>query len=267
MDNILVERHGSDPFCEVELRSDIGGRQEQQDRAYAYLDPSVAFAIVCDGMGGTEHGALASQIAVDSMCGSLRGVLSKQSQDDIVEALFDAMTQMDIRVSHELGKRKGGTTAVAVFLRDGKLYWFSAGDSRLYIIRNGELVQATRDHNYFLRLDEQLRNGEITQERFDQEAKRGSALISYIGVGGLPVFDLTNTPLDLMPGDILLLTTDGLYKALPQDLITYILQSSASLSVKADRLMAQITAPEGPIALDNTTFVLIKINTRGIPND
>lgn len=267
MDNILVEKQGPDLLCQVELRSDIGGRQEQQDCAYAYADSTVTCAIVCDGMGGTDHGGQASEIAVEAMRELLKGFLVQQNRGNIVQFLLEAMTELDIRVARELGKQKGGTTAVAVIIQNGKLYWFSAGDSRLYVFRNGELVQATRDHNYLLRLKEQLQNGEITQKQFDKESEKGEALISYMGIGGLPVYDLTSTPLDLKERDILLLATDGLYKAIPRELIQHILRGEESLSAKADKIMAQITVLKNSVVLDNTTYALIRINKRGAPHE
>ncbi len=264
MDKMLVNKLGSNPPYEMELRSDIGGREEQQDNAYVYADPSVAFAIVCDGMGGTDHGALASRIAVDTMRRLLDEFLAQPQKNNVVQFLGNAMAELDYRVTSALGRQRGGTTAVATILRDGKLYWFSVGDSRLYILRGGELVQATRDHNYYLRLNEQLQTGEITQEVYNQESARGEALISFMGVGGLPVYDLTNAPLEVMEGDILLLTTDGLYKAIPKDLIQHILRGKGTLSKKADKLMEQIIVLKNTVILDNTTFALIKINARGV---
>lgn len=260
MDNIELEIHGSDLPCQVELRTDIGGRREQQDGAYVYCDPDMAFAVVCDGMGGTEQGAKASAMAV----GTARAALAAQPPHEPVRFLLDTLMEMDDQIFRELGRKKGGTTAVMALLRHGKLYWASAGDSRLYIFRDGELVQATRDHNYFLRLREQLQNGTISQEQFRLESERGEALISYLGVGGLTVYDLTNAPLALKEGDILLLTTDGLYKAVPQEQIHHILGQTLPLADLADRLMTQITARKDTIILDNSTFALIKINARGI---
>lgn len=267
MDNISLERQGVDLPCEVQLRTDIGGREDQQDSAYAYCDSNTTFAIVCDGMGGTEDGAQAGKIAVDSMRELLHLYLKQNPRGNVVRFLAESMTELDSRVSCELGKKKGGTTAVAVMIQDKKLYWFSAGDSRLYICRGSELVQATRDHNYFLRLEELLKNGEITKADYRRESERGEALISYMGVGGLPVYDLTNVPLDVMDGDILLLTTDGLYKAIPQELILHILRGQGSLSGKADKLMSQITVLKKSVLLDNTTFALIQINTRGVSDE
>ena len=267
MNNLSVEIHGTDLPWEVVLRSDIGGREEQQDCVYAYADPFDALAIVCDGMGGTENGGRASRIAVDSMRELFEEFKAQYPRGDTVQFLGQAMVTLDARVSQELGKQKGGTTAVAAILQDGKLYWFSVGDSRLYIFRNGELVQATRDHNYLLCLNEQLQRGEITQEVFLRELERGEALISFMGVGGLPVYDLTNAPLNLKEGDILLLTTDGLYKAIPQGLIQHILRGGNPLSEKADKLMTQIAVLKKTIVLDNTTFALIKINEGAVDDE
>lgn len=259
MDHITIEKHGSGLLYEVQMRSDIGGREEQQDCAYAYTDDSRAFVIVCDGMGGTDNGGQASRIAVDAMREVLNEYLQTEPKPGTVEFLQQSMTWLDAQVTHALGRRRGGTTAVAAMLQKEKLFWFSAGDSRLYVFRGGELVQATRDHNYFLRLNEQLHSGEISQEFYRQEADRGEALISFLGVGGFPVYDLTNAPLELMSGDILLLTTDGLYKAIHPDLILHILRGNDSLAAKADKLMTQITVLKRSMILDNTTFALLKI--------
>ena len=267
MDNITVEKYGGDSPYEVQVRTDIGGRLEQQDSAYLYTSPGMAFALVCDGMGGTDNGALAGRLAVDSMQMLLKKYLTQQPRCTPPEFLLDALVELDSLISCELGQWKGGTTAVAAFLVCDNFYWASAGDSRLYIFRGGELVQATRDHNYFLRLHEQLKSGEISQVQFDQEAERGEALISYLGVGGLSVYDLTNAPLKLRNGDILLLTTDGLYKAIPQKLIRHILCSGESLETMADKLIAQITVLKQSVVLDNTTFALIRVNTEGIANE
>ena len=107
-----------------------------------------------------------------------------------------------------------GTTILTVALRGGELNWLSVGDSRLYIIRGGNIARATRDHNYFLSLNEIMKAGAKNKEWFDKEAKRGEQLISYIGVGGVRIFDVNDAPFRTVSGDTVLLCTDGLYRAL-----------------------------------------------------
>ncbi len=242
------------------LRSDIGSRESQQDRAWGCCLDGGAVAVVCDGMGGLSQGALASRVAVETMEELFTQCFSAPSDLSVPSFLLDAMTETDSRVRRALKGRSGGTTAVAAVLRSGKLYWFSVGDSRLYIFRGGALVQATRDHNYLLRLNAQLELGQITREAYQQELPQGDALISYLGLGTLPVYDLTREPLAVMDGDLLLLTTDGLYNVAPQEQMRQVLSGSAGIEAKADALMCLVTARKQSIGLDNTTFLLLEIH-------
>ena len=203
---------------------------------------------------------MASRLAVENMQALLQQYIKTETPAPVDLFLENALDMMDISVTQAIGRQKGGTTVVAVYIVDGRLYWVSAGDSRLYAYRNGEMVQVTRDHNYFLRLNEELKSGEITQEYYRAEAEKGEHLISFAGVGGISVFDLSREPVGLLEGDILLLTTDGLYKALPKELIQHVLRSRNPLSVKADKLLSQIQVLKKNIVLDNTTFILIQIH-------
>ena len=259
MNNIFIEQKGIPSFVEIRACSDIGGREEQQDKAYVYTASSFVCAMICDGMGGTERGNDASGIAVETLQSRLEEFVCRQNWENVPHFMMSTMMEQDERVVEKLGRRRGGTTAVTVFIKDKKLYWFSVGDSRLYIFRDGEMVQATRDHNYYLRLNEQLQKSEITQTEYEKEAVRGEALISYMGVGGLSVYDITNIPFDLQDKDVLLLTTDGLYKALPQSMIQHIICDKGELSEKADTLLKQIGVLKKTKILDNTTFILIKV--------
>ncbi len=259
MNNIFIEQKGIPSFAEIQVRSDIGGREEQQDKAYVYATSSFVCAMICDGMGGTERGSDASSIAVETLQRRLEEYVCRPNQESILHFMMNTMIEQDERVVEKLGRRRSGTTVVTIIIKDKKLYWFSAGDSRLYIFRDGEMVQATRDHNYYLRLNEQLQKKEITQTEYEKEAVKGEALISFMGVGGLSIYDITSIPFDLQDKDVLLLTTDGLYKALPQSMIQYIICDKGELSEKADTLLKQIDVLKKTKILDNTSFILIRI--------
>ena len=68
-------------------------------------------------------------------------------------------------------------------------------------------------HNYNLKLDDMVRNGTISQEEWIRESHRGEALISFLGLGELPLIDVNTEPLVMESGDMLILCGDGLYKA------------------------------------------------------
>lgn len=257
MNNVLIELAAENFLYAVQARSDIGGREEQQDRAYLHIDQGQIFAAVCDGMGGGLNGRLAAETAISSLRASYAGFLTNGAAD-VPAFLWRAMHTADKAVSAALSGTGGGTTMAAAIISHYRMYWISAGNSRLYIMRSGELLQATRDHNYRLRLDEVLRREEITPELYAKELSRGDALISYLGMGGIGLFDLTQTAFELHPHDIILLTTDGLFRALSEDGLRQITISDLPISRKADHLLRQATGTADQNALDNTTFIMME---------
>lgn len=235
-------------------RSVIGNREEQQDYLSTDVSDGVFLAVVCDGMGGLNCGNAASITAVNEMVSIFRNRTADESIPDMFTESIDILDEQVFTLVDESGERlKAGTTIVAAAIENGSLYWMSVGDSRLYIFRNGDAAQATRDHNYQLYLDSVKNTYRPTQEDFDQS----EALISFIGMGGISVMDISRNPFPLMDGDVLLLTTDGLYKAVPQEEIKRIVFSNPDISKAADLLLEQAEAL-APSTRDNISFVLIK---------
>lgn len=257
MENIIFENIDSTSGYAVEARSCIGGRHEQQDRAYICREKRRVFALVCDGMGGGADGGLASTLAVSSMQRSYGEDSSKA--DDPVSFLYRAMLTADQVVSEKFQHQVGGTTAVAALISGQLLYWLSVGDSRLYILRDGEFLQVTRDHNYSLRLNALKNHGEISDELYDKEALRGDALISYLGMGGISLFDLTQEGFPLYRDDRILLMSDGVFKTLPAASIKEAVGSCRGISARADSLIQEISIQSEKQVQDNATFILIDV--------
>ena len=121
------------------------------------------------------------------------------------------------------------------------------------------MIQATRDHNYFLRLREMLERGQLTSDLYEKESKRGEALISYLGMGGISLYDLTQSAFELQHGDTILITTDGLPKALSNEALYTIITSECSTPEKADMLIRQARDARATISQDNTTFIVVDV--------
>lgn len=257
MDNVTTEFLSANPQYRVAARSHMGGRSEQQDRAYVCCDEHNIFALVCDGMGGAADGRAASDAAVATMRQAYKEYIADGTGESPASFLYRAMVDADKAVFRKGKNRGGGTTMVAALIRDDFLYWISVGDSRLYILRAGELLQVTRDHNYFLRLNELKAQGEISESRYQKEAERGEALISYLGLGEITLFDLTQAGFQMYCGDKLFLATDGLFKVLSLDLMKAITEFQNDISVRADSFMKQVLKERELQALDNTTFIMI----------
>lgn len=242
---------------DIALESFIGGRVEQQDSADSFIVGNTAFAVLCDGMGGYEYGAMASSLAVREFTDFFR----KENPKNIPEAFLVKTEQINKKVcalrSEDGRNLRCGTTLVATAVREKQLYWISVGDSRLYLCRKNRLVQVTEDHNYFLILDKQLRSGVISDEEYKNKSPRGHELISCIGMKKLGRVNMNIKPLQLKKDDVLLLASDGLYKALDNESILSCIGISASES--ADKIKKKVLS-KCLTLLDNTTFILIKIN-------
>lgn len=257
VDNITVNRV-ADPYpYSVETRSDIGGREQQQDQAYLHIGKEGIFAVVCDGMGGTSDGEIASKVAVSVM----RCAYTSYAEEGTDEStfLYRAMLEADKAVSSTMTHGIGGTTLVSVIISKKQMYWISVGDSKLYIMRSGEIFQATRDHNYRLWLDEMLQRGEIDLNVYEKELERGEALISYIGKGNITLYDLTQSGFALHPGDTILITTDGLTNAISEEEICGIVSLEKSTALKADALVQYVRDKGTEQPQDNTTFIIIDV--------
>ena len=150
-----------------------------------------------------------------------------------------------------------GTTLVAGSAVRDCFGWISVGDSRLYILRQETLVRATTDHNYMMHLDLQRSAGKISEGTYARESKSGDALISFIGMGGLLMEDISDKPFRLLPGDVLLLCSDGLYRTVTEQELQILLFHSQNIQDAAEQICTLIQQRMDP-EQDNVTFILIE---------
>lgn len=241
------------------ISSIIGTRSSQEDTVFGEVKGLEALAVVCDGMGGLSGGELASKTAVECLA---RDWFSCEEVTDIPQFLEKEAMKADEMVFYQTdtsGERiRAGTTIAAVILRDNALYWLSVGDSKIYIIRGNEITAACREHNYRLKLDTQLKEGKITPEEYAAEEYRAEALISYLGMGNLSLIDVNRQPFLLEDGDIVLLSSDGLYKSLSEEEILGIVKEwEMSMQSAANALTAAALANKTK-GQDNTSVVVLR---------
>lgn len=257
-ENIIFEDLRTSFCIEIACYSAIGARESQQDAVFSYVDNDRAFALVCDGMGGARGGEIASRTAVDYVRNRFREELDGTS--DFVESglqMLEAVDDVVYQLRDASGKRLGcGTTLAATYLNHDHLFWLSVGDSRVYLMRGQQMVQVTTDHNYFLRLNDQLQTGEISAAEYQKEAQRGEALISFIGMGGLMLIDVNDTGLPVHIGDTVLVCSDGLYRTISDAEMMSALDLP-TLEESAQR-MIELVKQRMSMKQDNFTFVLIR---------
>ena len=132
------------------------------------------------------------------------------------------------------------------------------GDSRIYLVRDGKMLQLTHDQNYLTRLMEKVRAGEITEQEALSHPKR-EALISYCGIRELSMVEINLQPLQLKSGDVIVLCSDGLYRLLSrQEMIDVLQETAEDMNLVAFKLTATAT-DKNFRGQDNTSVILIKI--------
>jgi serine/threonine protein phosphatase PrpC len=151
---------------------------------------------------------------------------------------------------------KSGSTLIAVILLGGRLWMLSIGDSRIALVRNGGVVQLNREHTYASELDEAAAKGQIPYGDAAADLQR-RALTSYIGMGALEHVDRTTKPLHLLPGDTILLMSDGVGNGISDRELTAAL--SGDLKASAERMEKAVLEKQDP-GQDNFTALLLRLN-------
>lgn len=195
----------------------IGSRAKQEDAYGVRHFPEGSLAVVCDGMGGHDAGALASSTAVRTFIESF--VDSDESGDPLTARLHDALMRANAAVGelYEGTGTYGGTTLLAVFAGHGSLRWISVGDSSLYLWRQGTLRRLNEDHSMRAIYEKFVCPGGMTRA---EALAGGHVLRSAVTGEEIPLIDEHERPFPLLPGDRLLLSTDGSENLLEQGVLS-----------------------------------------------
>ncbi|HEU0188711.1 MAG TPA: protein phosphatase 2C domain-containing protein [Gallionella sp.] len=194
----------------IHQASHIGNRKYNQDRvAYAYSNEALLL-VLADGMGGHLHGELAASLTIETFVETF-GRLAHPHIADPDGFISNTMRHAHERImklphDRDMGGFPG-TTCVAVLVQDDKMHWGHAGDSRLYLLRNGKVIARTRDHSVVQYWFEQ---GMISAEQARSHPQRNQITHCLGGIGE-PFRMERGRPVALQPGDVLLLGSDGLW--------------------------------------------------------
>lgn len=228
------------------------GKREHQEDAYRVRHyPGGTLAVVCDGMGGHMFGDVASATAAETFADTFE----QESGSPVAERLqfaLDAANDAVARVFAAAGAF-GGTTLTAVFIGAGVLWWISVGDSPLYLWRHGRLMRLNEDHSMRAVYMQYVHSGSLTYE----EAKHAGYSLRSALTGEPPALvDLPAVPYPLLPGDRIVLTTDGADDLLDTPFVSDALrrifdEREGNLS---SRIVAACEALNNPYA-DNVTVI------------
>jgi protein phosphatase len=244
---------------EVVGRSDVGKVRASNEDSYGF-DLRQGVFVVCDGMGGHAAGEVASKIAVETVLSYFRDKEPLAADASLIDAplgaqlLSDAVNKANeciLEYAEGHASASGmGTTLVAARFEDGKFTIAHVGDSRIYLLRGGSLLQLTEDHSLVM---EQVRRGIMTVE----EARKSTAqhiITRALGTEDTSPPDLAEFPAE--SGDILMLTTDGVLRHVEDPQIQDILAAGPSLQAACDAMIEAALDAGGE---DNATCILIRV--------
>jgi PPM family protein phosphatase len=248
-------------------RATVGGRSGQEDAFRLWPGEGVVppkaesgglLAVLADGMGGHTGGAIAGQTA----CRTFAEVFANSNAPPEVrlKAALQASNEALAKGVEQNAALKGmGCTLVAAWIDDLGLRWTSVGDSLLLLYRLPDVIRLNADHSLGSFLDEQARQNKITRSEARRNRNR-NALRSALTGSKIDLIDLRAEPLELRPGDWVLLASDGIC-SLPGDEIAdvaYRLRQSTPEEM-AEALIAAVTQ-KGIVDQDNATVVAVRID-------
>lgn len=240
--------------------SDVGNVREHNEDNFGHAapaDPAEArmrgwLFVLADGVGGHDRGEVASNIAVQTLTFCFRDGGAGESAASLLQKLVQ---QANLKIyeagtSVSAGARAMCTTVVACMLRYDRATIAHIGDSRCYLIRRGQAQSLTNDHSL---IGEQIRMGLISEEEAKTSEKRH---VLSRSLGTNMVVNVEINEHQVLPGDLLLLSSDGLHGAVSANEITAITSRFQGLKEAAGHLVSLAKEKDGS---DNITVQLIRI--------
>lgn len=233
----------------------IGRRSGQQDSFDVVPCAGGLLAVVADGMGGLSDGDKVSKKIVSTFHEDAARVRPGQSFDALYQMLAHANQEVNRMLGTSL-QGKCGSTLLAVLMEKDRMQWTAVGDSRIYLYRGGSLIQVNREHTYKIDLLERAVNGEMSFADLRKDAQL-TRLCSYMGMGRIKHVDGSLNTVKLLPGDRILLMSDGVFNTLSEEKIAGVLSRFDDVEQAAAVLEKKVLEKNSPTQ-DNFTCVILK---------
>ena len=245
--------------------TDVGKKREHNEDNFL-IDSKLSLFVVADGMGGHASGEVASHIAVHEMRNAVEAkreliegfaakdgkVLTQDLLGIMEQAVGNACAAIFQKGKAEADKRGMGTTISALLLAGERAFIAHVGDSRIYMVRQGQVIQLTEDHSL---INELIRRGKVTKEGLGRSPYSAYKNAVTRAVGVYETVQVDTMDLEVLPGDQFLLCSDGLHSYLDDKQIVEFL-SAPQLTTVPQKLVDLANERGGQ---DNITAVVIRI--------
>jgi len=231
-------------------------RKENQD-AFTYFESiNGAVFVLCDGMGGISGGKKAAKQTLKT----IEKFISEDWQDNEQTLIKEAIELANKQVREKLGDTGTnifpGTTLVLVLIRDNKVFYAHAGDSRIYYQTGKKLFQLTEDHSLVMKL---LKEKKISREEAENHVRK-NVIYNALGINENVIVEISQNPISPADNDFILLCSDGLTGELSDEKILSVLKNDSDIQKKGNLLIKKALANGGS---DNVTVQLIQFYNTG----
>lgn len=223
------------------------GRQRQGNEDNLFV--RAPLFVVADGMGGAQAGEVASEMAVHSF---EPGLPNGTPADGLVKVIEDANRRIHEMSRAEEQRAGMGTTVTAAYVGEEDVTVAHVGDSRAYLLRDGDLIRLTKDHSL---VGELIARGKLTEEQAEHHPQR-SVITRALGPEPSVQVDVENFP--AKAGDVFLLCSDGLTSMVPEPSLKPIIEAADSLEHAGRDLIGAANDAGGR---DNITVVLFRLES------
>ncbi len=239
--------------AKVGIAQTTGSRQLQADVAQAWMNGAGIMAVLADGIGSANTGAVCAQIAVDTILDRFEPY---RELNDPVYFFKSAFWEADKRIRQTAGGRRGGASAGAAFLNRSHLYYAVAGDIRIAILRGEEIIPLSKGQTIDVLAAQAYEDGKISKQDtlWSMEEKR---VWNYLGQDGFREIEICDQPVLLKKGDKVLLMSKGIFEELSWGETEDILMDTASPQELAERMVDAVEQKSSSQG-DNGSVILIQ---------
>lgn len=217
-DSTKSSRSSKGNFCAVYAVSETGPVRDHNEDSIAFSFPENdkhnLIAVVADGMGGHNAGEVASKMACDLLLDYCLKNWKQHAPEKLLHKAFMKAHQKIVETGNSNSEQKGmGTTATSVIIQQDVCYIGHIGDSRVYLLRNGSLLQLSKDHTL---VNQMYESGDITEKERDHHPMK-NVLLQALGTTPTIQPQIPSDGWAISEGDRLFLCSDGVYDALSEE--------------------------------------------------
>lgn len=240
---------------EIGIAQTTGNRQVQADVAQAWTNRAGTMAVIADGIGSANTGAVCARIAADAILDRFEPY---RQLNDPLYFFRSAFWEANQRIQRTVGERRGGASAGAVFLDRSHLYYAVAGDIRIAILREGELIPLSKGQTLDVLAAQAYEEGKISKQDmlWSMEDKR---VWNYLGQDGFQEIEICDLPIALKGGDKVLLMSKGIFEELSWSEAEDIIVGAASSQELAERMVDAADQKKDPQGENGSVILLQRL--------